>query len=171
MRGECVIIITIGCVALNVPMVLTGHSLSQSKYEQFLKQGRMSRADINSTYKITRRIEAEKLGLDSTELVVTSTRQEMEEEWGLYDGFDTKIERKLRVWMRRGVNNLDRYMPRVMVMPGMDFSYVNQRESSETNVHLKTLIGSRRKRKLPSLYPVCQDFFTSHCPRLTTRER
>lgn len=37
--------------ALNVPMVLTGHSLGRNKFEQLLKQGRLSKEDINNTYK------------------------------------------------------------------------------------------------------------------------
>lgn len=101
--------------ALNVPMVLTGHSLGRNKFEQLLKQGRLSREDINATYKIMRRIEGEEMGLDAAEMVVTSTRQEIEEQWGLYDGFDPKLERKLRVRRRRGVSCLGRYMPRMVV--------------------------------------------------------
>ncbi|KAH6833965.1 Sucrose-phosphate synthase family protein [Perilla frutescens var. hirtella] len=68
---------------LNVPMVLTGHSLGRNKLEQLLQQGRLTREDINTTYKIMRRIEAEELGLDSAEMVVTSTKQEIEEQWGM----------------------------------------------------------------------------------------
>lgn len=101
--------------ALNVPMVLTGHSLGRNKFEQLLKQGRLTSADINSTYKIMRRIEGEELGLDAAEMVVTSTRQEIDEQWGLYDGFDVKLERKLRVRRRRGVSCFGRYMPRMVV--------------------------------------------------------
>lgn len=101
--------------ALNVPMVLTGHSLGRDKLEQLLKQGRLSKEDINTTYKIMRRIEGEELGLDAAEMVVTSTRQEIEEQWGLYDGFDPKLERKLRVRRRRGVSCHGRYMPRMVV--------------------------------------------------------
>lgn len=101
--------------ALNVPMVLTGHSLGRNKFEQLLKQGRLSREDINSTYRIMRRIEAEEFGLDAADMVVTSTRQEIEEQWGLYDGFDVRLERKLRVRKRRGVSCLGRYMPRMVV--------------------------------------------------------
>lgn len=100
---------------LNVPMVLTGHSLGRNKLEQLLKQGRLSREDINTTYKIMRRIEAEELGLDCAEMVVTSTRQEIDEQWGLYDGFDIQLERKLRIRRRRGVTCLGRYMPRMVV--------------------------------------------------------
>lgn len=100
---------------LNVPMVLTGHSLGRNKFEQLLKQGRLTKEDINTTYKILRRIEAEELALDAAEMVVTSTRQEIEEQWGLYDGFDVQLERKLRVRRQRGVSCLGRYMPRMVV--------------------------------------------------------
>lgn len=101
--------------ALNVPMVLTGHSLGRNKLEQLLKQGRQSKEDINSMYKIMRRIEAEELSLDVAELVITSTQQEIEEQWGLYDGFDVKLEKILRARARRGVNCHGRYMPRMVV--------------------------------------------------------
>lgn len=101
---------------LNVPMVMTGHSLGRNKLEQLVKQGRLSRADVNSIYRIARRIEAEEFGLDAAEMVVTSTRQEIEEQWGLYDGFDVRLERKLRVRRRRGVSCLGRYMPRMVVL-------------------------------------------------------
>lgn len=100
---------------LNVPTVITGHSLGRNKLEQLLKQGRLSREDINATFKIMRRIEAEELGLDCAEMVVTSTRQEIEEQWGLYDGFDIQLERKLRIRRRRGVSCLGRCMPRMVV--------------------------------------------------------
>lgn len=102
--------------ALNVPMVLTGHSLGRNKLEQLDKQGRMSREDINSTYKIMRRIEAEELSLDAAELVITSTRQEIDEQWGLYDGYDVKLERKLRGRMRKGLSCHGSCMPRTAVL-------------------------------------------------------
>ncbi|CAI5519431.1 unnamed protein product [Closterium sp. Naga37s-1] len=111
--------------ALNVPMVLTGHSLGRNKLEQLLKQGRMTRGEINTQYAIDRRIEAEEFSLDAAELVVTSTRQEVEEQWGLYDGFDVRLERVLRARQLRGVSCHGRFMPRMAVIPpGMDFSNV-----------------------------------------------
>ncbi|KAH9291718.1 hypothetical protein KI387_043087, partial [Taxus chinensis] len=55
--------------ALNVPMVLTGHSLGRNKLEQILKQGEQPKEEINRTYKIFRRIGAEELCLDSAELM------------------------------------------------------------------------------------------------------
>lgn len=96
-------------------MVLTGHSLGRNKLEQILKQGRMSKEEIDATYKIMRRIEGEELALDAAELVITSTRQEIDEQWGLYDGFDVKLEKVLRARTRRGLSCHGRFMPRMMV--------------------------------------------------------
>lgn len=172
--------------ALNVPMVLTGHSLGRNKFEQLLKQGRLPK-DINATYKIMRRIEAEEMGLDAAEMVVTSTRQEIEEQWGLYDGFDIKLERKLRVRRQRGVSCFGRYMPRMVVClpsnlsniqitsivpyvliilllqvipPGLDFSYVTTQDSLEGDADLKSLLSSDRnnKRHLPPIWSEVNKF-------------
>ncbi|KAM7267598.1 hypothetical protein ACFE04_009764 [Oxalis oulophora] len=111
--------------ALNVPMLFTGHSLGRDKLEQLLKQARLSREEINNTYKIMRRIEAEELALDSSEMVITSTRQEIEEQWRLYDGFDPILERKLRARIKRNVSCYGRFMPRMAVIPpGMEFHHI-----------------------------------------------
>ncbi|KAL8488407.1 hypothetical protein ACS0TY_024615 [Phlomoides rotata] len=111
--------------ALNVPMLFTGHSLGRDKLEQLLRQGRQSRDEINSTYKIMRRIEAEELSLDASEIVITSTRQEIDQQWRLYDGFDPILERKLRARIRRNVSCYGRFMPRMVVIPpGMEFHHI-----------------------------------------------
>ncbi|XP_010913331.1 probable sucrose-phosphate synthase 1 isoform X1 [Elaeis guineensis] len=111
--------------ALNIPMLFTGHSLGRDKLEQLLKQGRQTREEINSTYKIMRRIEAEELALDASEVVITSTRQEIEQQWQLYDGFDVILERKLRARLKRGVSCYGRYMPRMVIIPpGMEFNHI-----------------------------------------------
>lgn len=101
--------------ALNVPMLLTGHSLGRDKLEQILKQGRQSKEEINATYRIMRRIEAEEISLDASEIIITSTKQEIEEQWRLYDGFDPILERKLRARMKRDVSCYGRFMPRMLV--------------------------------------------------------
>ncbi|MQM16391.1 hypothetical protein Taro_049348 [Colocasia esculenta] len=111
--------------ALNVPMIFTGHSLGRDKLEQLLKQGRQTREEINAMYKIMRRIEAEELCLDSSEIIITSTRQEIEGQWCLYDGFDVILERKLRARIKRGVSCYGRFMPRMVIIPpGMEFNNI-----------------------------------------------
>ena len=66
-----------------LPFVYTGHSLGRAKLNKLLKQG-MSHAEINKKLKIDRRINIEEKILANTDLVVTSTRQEIREQYGLY---------------------------------------------------------------------------------------
>ncbi|KAL2530956.1 putative sucrose-phosphate synthase 3 [Forsythia ovata] len=163
--------------ALNVPMVLTGHSLGRNKLEQLLKQGRQSKEDINSTYRIMRRIEAEELSLDTAELVITSTKQEIEEQWGLYDGFDVKLEKVLRARARRGVNCHGRFMPRMAVIPpGMDFSNVevNQEDSAEADGDLSALTNSdgASPKAVPTIWSEVMRFLTNpHKPMILALSR
>ena len=43
----------------------------------------MTRTEIESTYAISRRIEAEERCMDTAFMVFTSTKQEIDEQWGL----------------------------------------------------------------------------------------
>nr|XP_043632854.1 probable sucrose-phosphate synthase 2 [Erigeron canadensis] len=159
--------------ALNVPMVLTGHSLGRNKLEQLLKQGRQSKEDINSTYRIMRRIEAEELSLDAAELVITSTQQEIDEQWGLYDGFDVKLEKVLRARGRRGVNCHGRFMPRMAVIPpGMDFSKVIQ-EANEADGDLPfTNTEGSSPKAVPPIWLEIMRFLTNpHKPMILALSR
>ncbi|XP_015958854.1 probable sucrose-phosphate synthase 2 [Arachis duranensis] len=162
--------------ALNVPMVLTGHSLGRNKLEQLLKH-RQSMEDINSTYKMMRRIEAEELSLDAAELVITSTKQEIEEQWGLYDGFDVKLEKVLRARARRGVDCHGRFMPRMAVIPpGMDFSnVVTQEDGPEVDGDLAQLTSSSEgnsPKTMPPIWSEVMRFFTNpHKPMILALSR
>ncbi|KAG6593761.1 putative sucrose-phosphate synthase 2, partial [Cucurbita argyrosperma subsp. sororia] len=159
--------------ALNVPMVLTGHSLGRNKLEQLLKQGRQSKEDINSNYKIMRRIEAEELSLDAAELVITSTKQEIEEQWGLYDGFDVKLEKVLRARARRGVISHGRYMPRMVVIPpGMDFSNVVVTEDAPDDGELTLLSDGSSPKAIPTIWSDVMRFLTNpHKPMILALSR
>jgi len=86
---------------------------------------RPPRSTRSEFYSPTIRIEAEELALDSSEIIITSTRQEIEEQWSLYHGFDVILQRKLRARIKRGVNCYGRYMPRMFVVPpGMEFNNI-----------------------------------------------
>jgi len=69
---------------LAIPLVHTGHSLGRSKRKQLLASG-VKRSEIETTYNISHRIEAEETTLGVAARVITSTRQEIEEQYGLYD--------------------------------------------------------------------------------------
>jgi len=77
---------------LGVPLVHTGHSLGRNKRKQLLASG-VKRAEIEETYNISRRIEAEETTLGVAERVITSTQQEIELQYGLYDFYQPECMR------------------------------------------------------------------------------
>ncbi|XP_057769084.1 probable sucrose-phosphate synthase 1 isoform X1 [Salvia miltiorrhiza] len=145
--------------ALNVPMLFTGHSLGRDKLEQLLRQSRLSRDEINSTYKIMRRIEAEELSLDASEIIITSTRQEIEQQWRLYDGFDPILERKLRARIKRNVSCYGRFMPRTAVIPpGMEFHHI---EPHDGDLDTETEANEDGKSPDPPIWTEIMRFFSN----------
>ena len=104
-------------------MLFTGHSLGRDKLEQLLKQGQLLKDEINTTYKIMHRIEAEELALNGSEIVFTSTIQEIEGQWRLYDGFDPVSEHKLQARIRRNMSCYGRFMPRMAVSTGSKLNF------------------------------------------------
>jgi sucrose-phosphate synthase len=72
---------------LGVPLVHTGHSLGRDKRKRLLARG-ISREQISRAYNIDRRIDAEEEVLANADLVITSTHNEIEEQYGLYNYYD-----------------------------------------------------------------------------------
>jgi len=71
---------------LEVPLIHTGHSLGRVKRRRLLARG-LNRDHIEARYNMARRIEAEEATLASAEMVVASTKNEVEEQYGLYDHY------------------------------------------------------------------------------------
>ncbi|TAN29443.1 MAG: HAD-IIB family hydrolase [Actinomycetota bacterium] len=69
---------------LNIPLIHTGHSLGRVK-RQYLLEGGMTAAQIERRFRISRRIEVEEQILDQADMVITSTRQEADQQYGLYE--------------------------------------------------------------------------------------
>jgi sucrose-phosphate synthase len=67
----------------DVPFVFTGHSLGKTKKQKLLDEG-VREEEIIKRFRIDRRIQAEEDVLRNADLVVTSTRQEMEEQYAVY---------------------------------------------------------------------------------------
>ena len=102
---------------LGVPLVHTGHSLGRVKRRRLLASG-LKRDIIETRYNMARRIEAEELTLGAAELVITSTANEIEEQYGLYD----------------------HYQPEQMqvVPPGTDLQRFTPPDGSEANAPIAT---------------------------------
>ncbi len=77
---------------LGAPLVFTGHSLGRNKRNQLLASG-VKRPEIEATYNIMRRIEAEETTLAVAERIITSTQQEIEFQYGLYDFYQPELMR------------------------------------------------------------------------------
>jgi hypothetical protein len=103
---------------LAVPMVLTGHSLGRNKLDHLLRSGTVTRKQIEETYAISRRIEGEERALDTAVMVITSTQQEVDQQWGLYDGY--KVDMAAALHNRKLAGRTMPYME--VIPPGLDFS-------------------------------------------------
>lgn len=71
---------------LGIPLIHTGHSLGRVKRSRLLASG-IKAQEIETRFKMSRRIEAEELTLATAERVITSTRQEISEQYELYDHY------------------------------------------------------------------------------------
>ena len=71
---------------LGIPLIHTGHSLGRVKRRRLLASG-VDIAQLEQQYKMTQRIEAEEITLATAERVITSTHQEIEEQYELYDHY------------------------------------------------------------------------------------
>ena len=72
---------------LGVPLIHTGHSLGRDKRKRLLAMG-LSHDEIEHTYNMVRRTDAEEEILANADLVIASTHNEIEVQYGLYNYYD-----------------------------------------------------------------------------------
>ncbi len=90
---------------LGVPLVHTGHSLGRVKRRRLIASG-MKRDAIEARYNMARRVEAEEQTLGSAALVIASTDNEVEAQYGLYDYYQPEQMRIIPPG-----TDLQRFMP------------------------------------------------------------
>jgi len=90
---------------LGVPLVHTGHSLGRVKRRRLIASG-MKRDAIEARYNMARRVEAEEQTLGSAALVIASTDNEVEAQYGLYDYYQPEQMRVIPPG-----TDLQRFMP------------------------------------------------------------
>jgi sucrose-phosphate synthase len=71
---------------LGIPQIHTGHSLGRSKQQRLLAQGRKPQA-LERQFSFYRRIATEEAILQHASLIITSTPQESDEQYGLYTNY------------------------------------------------------------------------------------
>lgn len=72
--------------SFKAPFIFTGHSLGRNKKAKLLNEG-MEEAEINRQYRMDTRIGVEEEIIASASLIIASTRQEIEDQYGLYDNY------------------------------------------------------------------------------------
>ncbi len=65
------------------PFIFTGHSLGRNKKAKILAGGMKTR-EINKRYKIDKRISTEETIIEKANCIITSTKQEIDKQYGLY---------------------------------------------------------------------------------------
>jgi sucrose-phosphate synthase len=73
---------------LGTPFIFTGHSLGKIKQRKLLQAG-IDDEEIEAQYNISRRIGVEEECLAAADLVIASTRQERDDQYGAYDSQDS----------------------------------------------------------------------------------
>lgn len=86
-------------------LVQTGHSLGRVKLERLLKSG-LTEEEIEASYNMSRRIAAEEEVLAHANLVITSTSQEVEQQYSVYEHY-----RPERMLVNPPGTDLERYHP------------------------------------------------------------
>jgi sucrose-phosphate synthase len=118
-----------------VPMIYTGHSLGRSKLARLLNEG-MKEREIIKKYRIDHRIQMEEAILEKADLVVTSTRQEVEQQYGAYDNKDIPPFKVIPPGL-----NLEKYYPYYHEsLPDV--------ETSETQMHARASVMAELDRFL-----------------------
>ncbi len=74
---------------LGIPQIHTGHSLGRCKLKRMLDAGRKEQP-LERQFNFNQRISAEEEVLRHASMIVTSTRQEVVEQYGMYEHFDAK---------------------------------------------------------------------------------
>lgn len=121
---------------LGVPTIFTGHSLGHEKRRRLLESG-IDEETIESRYNMARRIEAEERALSRANIVVASTTQEAEQQYGLYEN----------------------YRPRntIVIPPGVDLERFRPPERSDPRPAIESeVLKFLRDRKKPWILTVAR---------------
>jgi sucrose-phosphate synthase len=71
---------------LHLPFVFTGHSLGRVKKQRLLDLDAEAE-NLEETYRFTTRAEAEEMAIETASLIVTSTSQEVEQQYEVYEAY------------------------------------------------------------------------------------
>ncbi len=127
-----------------IPFIHTGHSLGKDKLRKLLNDG-MNKDEIEKRYKISRRIRTEEEIIYFADLIVTSTSQEIDKQYGDYENTDKSKF--------------------IVIPPGVDinkfYPYNQQSKDKEESEKWKGIIGEKLFRffvdvNKPMILTICR---------------
>ena len=131
---------------LGIPLTYTGHSLGREKLRRLLAAGG-EHEQIEQNYSISRRIDAEELALAHADLVITSTRQERDEQYARYGCFNPDHA--------------------AVVPPGVDSRRFHPHGNAEEFTEVSELLSSfLREPERPPLLAICRADRRKNIPAL-----
>ena len=116
---------------LGIPLVFTAHSLGREKQRRMLAAG-VDHDHIEQNFSISRRIDAEELAIAHADLIITSTRQEANQQYSRYGNSATE---RLKV-----------------ICPGVDSEKFHSVHSDIERIKVDKILGSFLRN--PSLSPL-----------------
>jgi sucrose-phosphate synthase len=73
--------------AFDTPFIFTGHSMGRNKRDKLLGDG-LSLQQVNKQYAMDTRVRVEESIIEKAGLIITSTQQEIDKQYGLYENFE-----------------------------------------------------------------------------------
>ncbi|MBU6459670.1 MAG: HAD-IIB family hydrolase [Proteobacteria bacterium] len=133
---------------LGIPLAHTGHSLGRCKKARLMAAGRKEQA-LDKQFNFPKRIEAEEAVLAGASILVTSTRQEANDQYGLYDNFRPKIA--------------------AVIPPGIDLSRFSPPPRAFTAHHVQAMVDRfLQDHEKPIILTICRPDARKNLHRLIT---
>lgn len=131
-----------------VPLIFTGHSMGRNKFQRLMAEG-MKENDIIKKYRIDHRIQTEEEVIKDADLIVTSTSQEIEKQYGLYENHSVPDYRVIPPGL-----DIDKFYPYYHDMLGE-----RNRNEEEIHAHASVLQELNRffmNRERPIVLTLCR---------------
>ncbi len=131
---------------LGIPLVHTGHSLGRVKRSRLLAGG-LTSEEIEQRFNMSRRIEAEETTLATAERVITSTHQEIEEQYEIYDHYQPE---QMRI-VPPGTNLQQFYPPQGKELQGKLFDELTRHLNEKDKPIILALSRPDKRKNIPAL--------------------
>ncbi len=134
---------------LDIPLIINSHSLGKNKLKLLLRNN-LIYEEINKLFKIERRIEAEEISLENSELIINSTTNEIKNQWIQYD-----VKNKKHIVISPGVNKM-------IINKNYSSNIINNIEVFYNNLNKQIILLLSRPSKKKNIESVIEAYAKSN---------